>query len=770
MIPGRAICVCFLTLISFLPMAQPLPMASSYQLSDVHLLKGSPFYHAMQKDKEWLLALEPDRLLSGFRSEAGLQPKAPKYGGWESQGVAGQSLGHYLSACAMMYAATRDTALLNRVNYIIDELRICQQANGNGYVAAIPDGKKIFSEIKEGEIYSKGFDLNGGWVPWYNIHKTCAGLIDTYRLAGNSTAKNILIDLADWAIDIHKNLSYDQMQQILRCEPGGINESFAEVYALTGDLKYLALARKFNDDALLTPLAQQKDNLAGLHANTQIPKVIGVARQYELGRQKKDEDIARFFWDIVVHNHSYANGGNSEAEHFGMARHIANRLSNKTTETCNTYNMLKLAHHLFNWQPDARYADFYEQALYNHILGSQDPATGMVSYFTPLAPGYKKSFSMPFGSFWCCVGTGLENHSRYGEFIYSKSADGGVFVNLFIPSVLEDESLLLKMEMQSQLTAGRDGLTLTLQLDRSKSFPLYLRIPAWARNARVFVNGEEYSLQKNMTGSYLKLQRKWKSGDVINCKFPMALQIKATHDDEDLYALTYGPFLLSSKLKPQFSLGKDSVPVIVSDEKEPSVWLSEMQHGMRFVAKEAGVPVPLEFQPFYKEINEPYQVYFRLFSRAKWERVKDRYFDAGRQAALEKANTVDDIQLGEMQPERDHDFVGSKPEAGEIRNNKYRKTEPGGWFSFKLKVAPDQKQRLVLTYPGGVSNESGFDIYIDNKLLASDAVHWFDGDRVDKVYPVPGELLSGKSVIAVALKAKPGKIAGELIRARIIKE
>lgn len=767
---GRVIGVCLLNLLSFLLMAQPLPTAASYSLSDVRLLEGSPFYHAMQKDKEWLLALEPDRLLSGFRSEAGLQPKAPKYGGWESQGVAGQSSGHYLSACAMMYAATRDTALLNRVNYMIDELRTCQQANGNGYVAAIPGGKKIFAEIKKGEIYSKGFDLNGGWVPWYNIHKTCAGLIDAYRLTGNETAKNILVDLADWAIDIHKNLSYDQMQQILRCEPGGINESFAEVYALTGDLKYLALARRFNDDALLTPLAQQKDHLAGLHANTQIPKVIGVARQYELGRQKKDEAIVRFFWNTVVNNHSYANGGNSEAEHFGMVHHIANRLSNKTTETCNTYNMLKLTHQVFNWQPDALYADYYEHALYNHILGSQDPATGMVSYFTPLAPGYKKSFSTPFESFWCCVGTGLENHSRYGEFIYSKSANGGVFVNLFIPSVLEDKSLGLKMEMQSQLTAGKDGISITLQLHQQKRFPLYIRIPAWARDAAVWVNGKKYPLQKNITGSYMKLQRKWKSGDVIRCNFPMSLQIAATPDDKDLHTLTYGPFLLSSKLKPRFSLGKDAVPVIVSNEKEPSVWLSKMQDGMRFVTKEAGVPAPLEFQPFYKEIHEPYQVYFRLFSEAEWGTIKDSYFDSGRQAALEKANTVDDIQLGEMQPERDHDFAGSQPEAGEIRNNKYRKTEPGGWFSFKLKVAPGERQKLVLTYPGGVSNESGFDIYIDNKLLASDAVHWFDGNSVDKVYPLPGELLSGKQVIVVALKAKPGKIAGELIRARIIKE
>ncbi|GAB3416536.1 glycoside hydrolase family 127 protein [Niabella aquatica] len=750
--------------------AQPLPTAKSYQLSDVRLLDGSPFYHAMQKDKEWLLALEPDRLLSGFRSEAGLQPKAPKYGGWESQGVGGQSLGHYLSACAMMYAATGDTALLNKINYIIDELRFCQRENGNGYVAAIPGGKKIFADIKEGKIYSKGFDLNGGWVPWYNIHKTCAGLIDAYRLTGNKTAKNILIDLSDWAIDIHKNLSHDQMQQILRCEPGGINESFAEVYALTGDFRYLALARKFNDDALLTSLAQQKDNLAGLHANTQIPKVIGVARQYELGKQKRDEDIARFFWDIVAQNHSYANGGNSDAEHFGMAHQIANRLSNKTTETCNTYNMLKLTHHLFNWYPDVRYADFYERALYNHILGSQNPSTGMVSYFTPLAPGYKKSFSAPFESFWCCVGTGLENHSRYGEFIYSKSADKGVFINLFIPSVLEDKGLGLKMAMHSQLTAGKDELTLTLQLDRDKSFPLYLRIPAWAQDAGVFVNGKKYSLQKNMSGSYLKLQRKWKSGDVISCKFPMSLRIETTPDDEDLHALAYGPFLLSSKLKSQFSFGNDSIPVVVSDEKEPSVWLSKIQDEMRFVTKEAGVPAQLEFQPFYKEINNPYQVYFRLYSKAKWEKIKNSYFDAGRQAALEKANTVDDVQLGEMQPERDHDFAGSQPEAGQIRNSKYRKTEPGGWFSFKLKVMPQAKQKLVLTYPGNVSNESGFDIYVDDRLLASDAVHWFDGDEINKVYPIPDELVSGKSAIVIALRAKPGKIAGELIRARIIKE
>ncbi len=356
--------------------AMDLP-AQQFPPEEVRLLDG-PFRHAMERDAKYLLSLEPDRLLSGFRSEAGLKPKADKYGGWESQGIAGHTLGHYLSACSRMYQDTGNSEFLDRVNYVVDQLAECQKANGNGYVAAIPDGKKIFAEVARGEIRTHDFDLNGAWVPWYTIHKEFAGLIDAYRFCDSTQALAVATNLADWVDATTKNLTEAQWQKMLVCEQGGMNEAMADLYALTGNTNYLNLAEKFYHQAVMDPLARGDDILDGLHSNMQIPKTIGAARLYELTGEPRYADIARFFWDRVALHRSYVIGGNGDSEHFFPINAFARHLDAATCETCCTYNMLKLTLHLFEWSPSAAEMDFYERALYNDILASQDPDTGHV--------------------------------------------------------------------------------------------------------------------------------------------------------------------------------------------------------------------------------------------------------------------------------------------------------------------------------------------------------------------------------------------------------
>ncbi|HQT90519.1 MAG TPA: glycoside hydrolase family 127 protein, partial [Candidatus Kryptobacter bacterium] len=361
---------------------QPLvrPLVVPFAPGDVRLLPG-PFRHAMEMDSSYLLSLEPDRFLSWFRKDAGLKPKAPVYGGWESEGLAGHSLGHYLSACSRMYRDTGNREFLKRVSYIVDQLDECQKANGNGYVAAIPGGKELFAKVSRGEIESAGFNLNGGWSPWYTIHKLFAGLRDGYLYCGNEKAKRVMVRLADWVYETTKILDEAQWQKMLICEYGGMNELMADVYAITGNTRYLTLAEQFYDHRVLDPLAEGQDDLPGLHANTQFPKIIGAERIYELTGDAKYDSIARFFWKTVVYHHSYVTGGNSDGEYFGPPDTLNDYLNSNTSESCNTYNMLKLTRHLFCHYPLAQYPDYYERAVWNHILASQKPADGMVCYY-----------------------------------------------------------------------------------------------------------------------------------------------------------------------------------------------------------------------------------------------------------------------------------------------------------------------------------------------------------------------------------------------------
>jgi DUF1680 family protein len=601
-----------------------------FPLDQVRLLDG-PFKQAMDLDKNYLLSLDPDRLLSWFRKEAGLQPKAPVYGGWESAGLAGHTLGHYLTACSLMFQSTGDIRFQNRVKYIVSQLAECQQANGNGYLAAIPGGKELFGKIAHGEIDTQGFGLNGGWSPWYTIHKELAGLIDSYSLCGDAQALVVATNMANWVDATTTNLTDAQWQTMLVCEYGGMNEALANLSALTGNTRYLEVAEKFYDHRVLDPLAEGRDDLSGKHSNTQIPKIIGLARLYELTGDEHYAGTARYFWDRVAEHRSFAFGGHGDEEHFFSEDRFAEHLSTATAETCCTYNMLKLTRHLFEWQPEASEMDFYERALYNDILASQDPETGMFVYLMPVKPGAFKTYSTPEDSFWCCVGTGMENHAKYGDTIYFHD-DQSLWVNLFIPSELSwpEKHLALKQETKFP---ERDTTRLTFKCNQPEQLALKIRWPSWADKISIRVNGRKQKIPGG-PDSYVTIDRKWRNDDKVDVELPMKLHAEPLSGTTNMVALLYGPVVLAGDLgtngMPADVYAKDQtkyvkwptppVPVFVADNVAT---LLEDVHptdkALVFQTENLGKPNDVTLVPLYEANHERYNIYWTMESPAEWK-------------------------------------------------------------------------------------------------------------------------------------------------------
>ena len=554
--------------------------AYSFNLKDVRLL-NSPFRHAMQMDSAYLLLIKPDRLLYRFYKHAGLPVKDSIYGGWEKDGISGHTLGHYLSACALMYASTGNKQFKERVDYSVDELRKCQLARKTGYIGAVPNEDTIFAQVKRGDIRSAGFDLNGGWVPWYTLHKVIAGLLDAYLYCDNEKALTIAVAAADWTGTIVNGLNEEQRLKMLNCEHGGMNEALANIYAITGDKKYLDLSLKFHDEFVLGKLAQRIDPMPGKHSNTNVPKAIGCSRRYEISGDERDKTIASFFWETMVKHHTYVIGGNSNYEYCGKQDSLNDRLSDATCETCNTYNMLKLTRHLFAWQPSGELMDYYERALYNHILASQNPEDGMMTYFVPLRMGTKKRFSDPFNTFTCCVGSGIENHSKYAEQIYSHGDHGELFVNLFIPSVVswKEQGIILKQETNFPEASSSAFIYLG---ETSKTFTLLIRKPIWSTGrTRFFMNGRENQNIKSFDGNfefdridgYIPLRVTMKKNDKLEMRFNMGLYTEAMPDNPNRIAFKYGPIVLAGQLGKEMPDPVYGTPVLLTDNKKINDWI-----------------------------------------------------------------------------------------------------------------------------------------------------------------------------------------------------
>jgi uncharacterized protein len=734
--------------------------AYPFDIRDVRLLDG-PFKQAMEADARYLLVIEPDRLLSEFRVHAGLPPRAPKYGGWESSGLAGHTLGHYLSACSMQYASTGDTVFRHRVAYIVDELWACQQARAKtpphglismaGYIGAIPREDSLWSEVAAGRIRSHGFDLNGAWSPWYTVHKVMAGLLDAWLYCDNGRALELEKGMAAWTATVVGHLPDSTLQKMLGCEYGGMNDVLANTYALTGDKKWLELSYRFHDKRILDSLSLGLDDLAGKHSNTQIPKIIGCARRYELTGDARDSAIATSFWNIIVNDHTYATGGNSNYEYLGKARMLNDELTDNTTETCDSYNMLKLTRHLFAWHPSARLMDYYERALYNHILASQEHATGMTTYFVPLRMGGRKEYSDSFNTFTCCVGSGMENHVKYGETIYSRGTDGSLYVDLFISSRLNWREKGVIVEQLSELPGG-DEVGLTLSAARPTMFTLRIRRPRWAGGVRVSVNGVVQAAAVGDDG-YLFIRRNWQDGDKVEVSLAESFYSEAIPDNPNRVALFYGPVLLAGELGDKEPDPVQGIPVLVSASADPNSWLKR-ENGLVFRTMDAGQPGQITLIPFNRTANEYYSVYWDYFTPAGWAAQQEKY-EAERKREQElEGRTIDRLRLGEMQPERDHGFTGVALQNGEGHGRKWRATDDGGSFSFTMRVDSSAGNSLLCDYWGDDHRGRIFDIQVDSQTIATQNLASFKQSKFYKVsYPIPQELVRGKGSVVVRFAA-----------------
>ena len=745
------------------------PEAFAFPLSDVKLLEG-PFNHAMQRDVEYLLQLDPDRLLHRFRLFAGLTPKAPIYTGWESETLSGHTLGHYLSACAMYYAATGDVRFKEKTDYVVEELGLCQAARKTGYVGSIPREDSVWNEVSKGNIRTAGFDLNGLWSPWYTLHKVFSGLLDAYLYANNEKAKEVVIKFADWTDHITSGLNDEQLQKMLACEFGGMNDALLNVYAITGNKKYLIAADRFYHKAIMDPLANQQDQLSGKHSNTQIPKIIGAARRFELTQDAKDKTISEFFWNTVVHNHTYVMGGNSEYEYLTEAGKLNNHLSQNTAETCNTYNMMKLTRHLFSWQPKAELFNFYERALYNNILSSQHPQSGMMCYFTPLRMGAKKDFSTPFDSFWCCVGSGIENHVKYGEAIYNRGKDGSVYVNLFIASSLNWKEKNITITQQTTFPQS-ESVVLSVNTNKPQKFILRIRKPEWVNTAQFKINKKIIHPALEANG-YWSITRTWKKDDYVEILLPMQLRTEPMPDNANRIAVLYGPIVMAGDLGTTKPDPVKGIPVFINEHKNVTEWVQPVnKNNLTFQAKGVSTTGDITFSPLYQFTDHYYSVYWDQFTTQSWAQQQAAYEAEKERLRKLEERTIDVLRLGEMQPERDHNVTGEKTVSGEDNDRTYRDADERGWFSFQMKVMADTKNTLMLTYWGSERGRKMFDIFADDIKIGTQELNSNDpGKFFDVNYMLPPELIKNKATITVKLVALPGKRVGALYGARVIRD
>lgn len=593
--------------------------ALSFDLRDVKLLE-SPFLENQKTEIKWLLSVNNNRLLHTFRLNAGISSKAKALGGWEEPTVElrGHSTGHVLSGLALMYASTGEQMFKLKGDSLVTELKKVQDAlDQNGYLSAFPQ-HFINRAIYEGKV----------WAPWYTLHKIYAGLLDMYLYCDNQMAFEIAKKMGNWAYQKLSVLNQSQLDNMLKTEFGGMSEVMYNLYTLTGDEKYLKTAGMFYHRIQLDPLAIKNDVLPKRHANTYIPKIIGEARAYEFTGLDKQKDIAEFFWNTVIQHHTYATGGNSDNEYFFAPDSLSKHLSHRTTETCNTYNMLKLTDHLFSWTADAKYADYYERALYNHILGSQDPETGMVCYFMPLKSGTFKVYSTENDSYWCCVGTGFENHAKYGEAIYFHN-DRDLFVNLFIPSEVTWREKGIQLRQETQYPE-KESSKLTILTTNGEKYALLIRFPSWATSGvKVKINGSN-QIVKNLPGTYIQLERKWKKGDVVELTIPMSLRLVPLNDNPNVAAIAYGPVVLAGAMgkegmteqapyaEDQDDLAKSPIPeniktILNTGGKRISDLVKRVpgKSPLTFEVKDA-LQEKATLLPYYQIHRERYVVYWKL--------------------------------------------------------------------------------------------------------------------------------------------------------------
>jgi DUF1680 family protein len=732
--------------------ARPLPLSAVR-------LTGGPLKRAQDLDAEYLLKLEPDRMLSYFRQRAGLKPKAQGYGGWDGDGrnLTGHILGHYLSAASLMWAATGDVRFKERVEYIVTELKEVQDANGDGYLGALARGKEAFAEVARGDIRSGPFDLNGLWSPFYVLHKVFAGLRDAYRYTGNRTALDLEVKYAGWVEGILAKLDDAQVQKMLNTEFGGMNEVLADLFADTGDKRWLALSYRFEHRAVVDPLKRHQDPLAGLHGNTQVPKLLGSLVRFALVGDPGDGFAAGFFWDQVVQHHSYATGGHGKDEYFGPPDKLSDRADGRTAETCNVYNMIKMTRKLFALRPDDHYVEFLERALFNHILGSMDPQDGRTCYMVPVGRGVQHEYQDMFRDFTCCVGTGMESHALHGAGIYYESGDR-LWVNLYVPSTAEWKAMGLNFAVDTDLPEG-ESVALKLALQSPRLFTLELRRPAWAGEGFVVkVNGEEVKELPN-PGTYVELKRTWKSGDVVELAMPKALHLEPLPDNPRRVAIMWGPLVLAGDLGPEgdFPAWKPgAVPVLVAAERPVAEWLKPIAGKPGdFRSDGIGRDRDVDFMPFYRLHRRTYAVYWNLLTPAEWEKKSAEYAVERERARKLELAAVGFVQPGDRQSEREFNQQGEQTGPDQVLGRPCRRGRK--WFSFDLPVDPAHPMALVVTYYSDEWRKRTFQILVDRQSVGEQVVEKGGPPRFfDVEYAVPEALVRGKKSVTVRFQSTKG--------------
>jgi DUF1680 family protein len=586
-----------------------------FPMGQVRLGEG-PCKIAMEADRQYLHSLPPDRLLHTFRTNAGISSSAQPLGGWEAPDCelrGHYAGGHYLSACALMYASTGDEDLKKNANTVVAELAKCQGALKGGYLSAFPI--EFFDRLRNRERV---------WAPFYTIHKIMAGHLDMYVYTGNEQALDLVQKMADWTAGYTGSLSYEHMQRVLGTEYGGMGEVLSNLHAVTGKEYYLEVAQRFDKKQFFDPLAAHRDELKGLHVNTHIPQVIAAARYYELTGDHRYRDIAEYFWDEVVSERSYCTGGTSNGESWNTdPGKLSTELGPSTTECCCAYNMMKLTRHLFGWSPDARFMDYYERTLFNHRLGTINPEDGTMMYYLPLASGYWKTFGKPFDSLWCCTGTGSEEYAKLTDTIYFHDVDS-LYVNLYIDSQLEWPEKGLRVKQETRFPEEQ-GTTLTISGKNPVELGINLRVPYWAQGGNVKINGAMLPAFASPS-SYLTLSRVWKPGDKIELSLPMGPHIASMPDDQTIQAAMYGPLVLAGRFDPvtkEMSYGdyepkpgeQQKVPDVVADHGQPASWIEpDAKQPLTFHA--VGQSQPLTMVPLYRVIHDRYAVYWKVDNKS----------------------------------------------------------------------------------------------------------------------------------------------------------
>ena len=770
--------------------AQDRLYADEFPLGDVKLLDG-PLQRARDLNIQTLLQYDCDRLLAPYRIQAGLEPRKKAYPNWD--GLDGHVGGHYLAAMAMN-AATGNEECRRRMEYMLAELQECADANvknhpdwGRGYVGGMPDSENIWSKFKKGDfsVYSRA------WAPFYNLHKMYAGLRDAWLYCGNEQAKNLFLGFCDWAIDLTAGLSDAQMEQMMGNEHGGMNEVLVDAYAITGNPKYLTVARRFSHRMLLDQMSQRVDRLDNLHANTQVPKAVGFARIAELSGDETFNDAAEFFWDIVTGERSLAFGGNSRREHFPSREACTDFINDiDGPESCNTFNMLRLTEHLHRRNPDARYADYYELALFNHILSTQHPEHGGYVYFTPARPRHYRNYSAPNEAMWCCVGTGMENHGKYGQFIYTHKGNA-LFVNLFVSSELNwrEKGVTLRQE-----TGFPYSETSRITVTGGKgTFPVLVRYPGWVKPGEFAVKVNRKTVDViTGPGSYVAIDRKWKKGDVIDISFPMHSSVKYLPNVPKYVALMHGPILLGMKTGTedlahliaddsrfgQYASGAklplDGAPILIDDH------IDRIADHLKPVAGkplhytldiQMENPIRNEIQPFFEIHDARYMMYWLTLSEQGYKDYLEGLARAEKERQELEARTVDKVQPGEQQPETDHKMETNGSSTGNNNDVFFRDARNGRFFSYLMKTDGRTDLSLRLQFWGvGEWKTHEFDIFVDDELLTS--VNNTGKYRISEfkyeTFPIPASMLEGKDQVRIKFVAKPGKQVGEIYGVRLV--